>query len=115
MWDSDKQIRRFFPLISVSRIRRVFTIHHLMKMTDNGSIEKVEPNIEQNNNYIVIQGVTETETNDFLEESDVSEIKETTTDFESDSDVINSFIQNTSREVGYVFQFKYILRYNCHK
>lgn len=71
-------------------------------MTDNESAKKVGPNIEENNNCLVIEGVTKTETCDF-EESDVFEnIKQTTTDFESDSDVINSFIQNTSTEVGYV-------------
>lgn len=82
-------------------------------MTDNGSAGKVE---ENNNCLVTIEGVTETETCDYLEESDVSENnKETTTDFESDSDVINSFIQNTSTEVGYVFSFKYLLRHNCHR
>lgn len=83
-------------------------------MTDNGSVEKSERNIEQeNNNCIVLEGATETETSDFFEESSVvyeTFNKESTSDFESDSDVINSFIQNTNNEVGTVVVFKYILR-----
>lgn len=86
-------------------------------MTDNGSVEKIE---ENNNNcrLVTIEGVTETETCDHVEESDASENnnKETTTDIESDSDVINSFMQNTSTEVGYdVFSFKFVLCHNCHR
>lgn len=83
-------------------------------MTDNRSVEKAEQIIEEENkNCLVLEGATETETSDFFEESGVvcgeTVNKEFTSDFESDSDVINSFIQNTNNEVGIVV-FKYILR-----
>lgn len=80
-------------------------------MTDNEGVEKSERNLEENNNVMRIDGITETETSDFLEEiSGVREInQEIISDLESDSDVINSFIQNTSGEVGYLF--KYLLRH----
>lgn len=73
-------------------------------MTDNQGVEKSAPIFEENKNVIAIEGVTETETSDFLEESGVvcENNKEVTVDFESDSDVINSFIQSTSSEVGYL-------------
>lgn len=85
-------------------------------MVDNENVvEKVET---KNDRSVSIDGVTETETSDYFEESAVftgNVNNKHNNNFESDSEVINSFIKNTSDEVGYLLfcRCNYRLRHCC--
>lgn len=78
-------------------------------MTDNDGVEKTELNIEENNNNctdIIQSAAVGSETLECSKESSgvfCENVNETVGSTESDSDVINAFIQSTSDEVGYVF------------
>lgn len=76
-------------------------------MTDNGDIKNPELICEENNNCVALEGainiglLTLSEKNNILRKNDSI----AGSDIESDSDVINSFIENTSKQVGYVVMF----------
>lgn len=63
---------------------------------------------ELNNNVLIIKGVTEGDTSDFLEENENShphgdQARKATSDFADESDAIRSFMHNTSDEVRFFF------------
>lgn len=71
-------------------------------------IDERNGNDEEKEGFTKVLGVTTTETSDFFEEStDFLDLSNVVSPLSDDSDVINSFIKNTSDDVGSCLQYFY--------